>query len=1296
MKKLILAVAAVAAMFGTARGATLKWDANAAGAGQTDGAGAWLTGDSNVWWNGGANTTWTSGDNAIFGNGGAGGAVTLSGPTAVNSLTFDYFTGTYTLGSVGQEITLANGITKKAGPGAVTFSALSPIKLGGVQNWVNSSSANLGLGAVNLNGNALTFVANGTITFDGNVANVLSGAGGIIKNGTGSLILDGGTAITHTFSGGITVNGGRLAVQNGTNAWGRGNVTLSGGYIGARYGTTVTFAGGLGTDTNQVQILGGTSGFSGEGNVGSTFTIGTSGSTLKWGAAGENGATGYFNPSVLLLGGDQGMNVNGKGSLANGIDLNGANRTITSLQVTDGAAGSGQTVSGAIINSTGTGGLTKTGPGNLILSAANTYNGPTTINGGSITLSGSGTINSSSGLNLGGGTLRLVNTAQVNRFADGAGINSTAGGGIVYDNTSGTNVYTETLGSVTHTRSQLNIVEAVNQAGTGSQTLTLGGLSQSGSAAVTFSAASTGPQASGNKNMIVVTGGGSTTAGQIIGPWATAGTTTSNQTDYAVYNADYVVPANIAASAQSTWSTTHAAGSNYTLENGTGSAVNGRLTANRNVNSVRANSSTIALTSVDTGTDTITVTGHAYVNGDVVTFGGTPPAGLTSGQPYYIRDSAANTFKVSTTSGGAAVDLTGTGTGPNMTGGITLSSGNNLGTYGILNAQASGLAIGGSGTGVLTLPTTSAGNLYLTPGNGAVISIGVPIADNTGALTLVKNGSATLRLYTTNTYTGGTVINAGTLQIGVNGIANGAKLGGSGGNYAGDIFIAGGATLDVQTDAGQTLSGIISGDGSIVKRYSGTLTLSGTNNTYTGKTSITPLTTAGGGTLRVASFNSVSNPVASSSLGRPTTVANGTIDLGNGSVQGGATLQYTGSGETTDRVINFNMNGNGAGKTIDAGSGGGLLKFTSTPTFSGSVNNDITLQGASSGEFDGGLPLSFRNFTKSGNGTWTLGGAVGSTGLLTVNAGTLALQKKSSLMGGNMANWTAAKINVKSAATLALNVDSADIDGLSSASLDALLAAISVAGSATAGLQSGAILGLDTSSATGGSFTQGTVIANSTGANGGAIGLKKLGAGTLVLDKTNTYSGATTVGNGTLLVTGSIFTNAVTVQGGGVLGGTGLILGPTTVNAAGTLAPGTSAGTLTISNSLTVAGITLMEIDATNLFDRVVGIGALTYGGALTLDFGATFGPNTTNTWDLFDFASQSANFVSVSLTNQYSGSLTNNNGTWSRADGDNTWVFNKDDGTLVLTVIPEPGTLSTLGALFGLLLLRRDQLRRG
>jgi hypothetical protein len=65
--------------------------------------------------------------------------------------------------------------------------------------------------------------------------------------------------------------------------------------------------------------------------------------------------------------------------------------------------------------------------------------------------------------------------------------------------------------------------------------------------------------------------------------------------------------------------------------------------------------------------DQILAPGHGMSDGDRVmvfnVFGGTLATGLTEGTVYFVVSSAANTFKVSTTSGGAAVDVTALGNG---------------------------------------------------------------------------------------------------------------------------------------------------------------------------------------------------------------------------------------------------------------------------------------------------------------------------------------------------------------------------------------------------------------------------------------------------------------------------------------------------------------------------------------------------------------------------------------------------------------------------------------------------------
>lgn len=58
-------------------------------------------------------------------------------------------------------------------------------------------------------------------------------------------------------------------------------------------------------------------------------------------------------------------------------------------------------------------------------------------------------------------------------------------------------------------------------------------------------------------------------------------------------------------------------------------------------------------------TDTVYSAAHGYSDTQkIVFFNGTPPAGLTEGTTYFVRDAATDTFKVAATSGGAAIDLT--------------------------------------------------------------------------------------------------------------------------------------------------------------------------------------------------------------------------------------------------------------------------------------------------------------------------------------------------------------------------------------------------------------------------------------------------------------------------------------------------------------------------------------------------------------------------------------------------------------------------------------------------------------
>jgi autotransporter-associated beta strand protein len=141
------------------------------------------------------------------------------------------------------------------------------------------------------------------------------------------------------------------------------------------------------------------------------------------------------------------------------------------------------------------------------------------------------------------------------------------------------------------------------------------------------------------------------------------------------------------------------------------------------------------------------------------------------------------------------------------------------------------------------------------------------------------------------------------------------------------------------------------------------------------------------------------------------------------------------------------------------------------------------------------------------------------------------------------------------------------------------------------------------------------------------LGIIKTGAGTEVLSGISSYSGGTTVKGGTLVINGTSGSGSVTVSGG-TLSGHGTIAGSVTIGANGTLAPGAPLGTLTISNSLILAGNTIVALSSgTNC--QVAGLTSVTYGGTLTItNLGEPLSAGSTFT--LFNAASASGNFASI------------------------------------------------------------------
>jgi len=149
-------------------------------------------------------------------------------------------------------------------------------------------------------------------------------------------------------------------------------------------------------------------------------------------------------------------------------------------------------------------------------------------------------------------------------------------------------------------------------------------------------------------------------------------------------------------------------------------------------------------------------------------------------------------------------------------------------------------------------------------------------------------------------------------------------------------------------------------------------------------------------------------------------------------------------------------------------------------------------------------------------------------------------------------------------------------------------------------------------------------------------GLKKLGAGTLTLGGTNSYTGTTVVSGGTLLVNGSLSGSTTTVSSG-ILGGTGSVTG-VTVNSGSSLLGGdgvTPADDLAVGGDLSlqdgsIVRLTLGATGAHSSLTRTAGTWSFDLDQKfLFTDAGATPGlydniisglaanPGTTGTWTI-------------------------------------------------------------------------------
>lgn len=336
------------------------------------------------------------------------GAVSLNGGTlAITTVDQTYsqvFTGssasTIDVAS-GRTLTIGNAVNDLIGSAGITKNGTGNLALGFSNtysgNWtlaagtVTSSAAGaLGTGdltfgggtlaittvdqsysqAITLSSTGIIDVASGRIlTLGGNI----SGAGGITKNGTGTLVLSGASS---SFTGTVGVGAGILNIQSSSA-------------LGAA-GTGVTIASGA-----ELQLQGGITVGAGE-NITSVQGTGTGSAGAIRNISGANA----YNGTVTLAGATTiGSDA---GTLSLGGDVNNAGFQLS-------FAGAGNTTVGGIVS--GAGKLVAGGAGTLTLSGVNTYSGGTDFNAGTVVSTGTTGLGSGA-LTFGGGNLSVTTANQ--------------------------------------------------------------------------------------------------------------------------------------------------------------------------------------------------------------------------------------------------------------------------------------------------------------------------------------------------------------------------------------------------------------------------------------------------------------------------------------------------------------------------------------------------------------------------------------------------------------------------------------------------------------------------------------------------------------------------------------------------------------------------------------------------------------------------------------------------------------------------------------------------------------------
>lgn len=543
-------------------------------------------------------------------------------------------------------------------------------------------------------------------------------------------------------------------------------------------------------------------------------------------------------------------------------------------------------------------------------------------------------------------------------------------------------------------------------------------------------------------------------------------------------------------------------------------------------------------------------------------------------------------------------------------------------------SQADLVTLDDTATGTTTVNLTTT----LTPGSLTVSNISKAYTFNgsgslDGAIALVKAGAGQLTL----------------ANSGVNTFSNGVSIQG------GTVLLSGSANR-LPTTAGATLAEV---PGAILDLNSFNQALQSLNGGGFGggevKLGSANLAVAGGGT-----FGGVIS--GTGQLIKTNFVTGGTLNLTNANTYSGGTIVGGYTNNTTLAI----------GNETGSGTGPGYVRVLTNGTFAfgaggpggsaaaGVITNEGTVRLSRSDEFVfPNIIVGPGNLLAQGSGTAIIQGTNGHTGGTTVSQGILRVGNPGALGPGSITVQNGApcalqlsnSITLANAMTIASKPSAAgqvpNIENVSGTNTITGPLTLTQNGSigwgfyATAGHlritgTNATLLPSQTSQNTtrilqlrGDATGEWSGSINDTLNSVTNLALTKAGLGTWTLSGYNNYSGPTIVNEGTLLVNGSLAAASAVTVNAGTLGGNGVIRGP--VSVLGTLAPGASIGTLTISNNLSLFGTTTMEVSH-SACDKVKGVNDLALGGGLQVVVSGALQGN--EVFKLFDAKTITGDFV--------------------------------------------------------------------